>query len=61
MLDLSLDQKKSLSQFFSNMAVLFFGAALISPAVVNFLSVIELIKYLIVGILFLLMSLKVLN
>lgn len=57
----SLEQKKILSNFFANMAVLFFGATMVSPSLAGLTSWVLLTKHVIVGILFLLMAIKILE
>ncbi len=54
----SWEQRKVLASFFSNMAVLFFGAALVSAVISGIFSVINLTANLVNGIVLLRVSIK---
>lgn len=58
MIWLQLEQRKVLASFFSNMAVLFFGAALVSPVIVGVYSVVGLTTNLLNGIVMMFLSIK---
>lgn len=58
---LQWEQRKILASFFSNMAVLYFGAALVSPLANGFYSVLGLTKNIINGILLLILSLRLIE
>ncbi|MEK7472408.1 MAG: hypothetical protein AAB625_00025 [Patescibacteria group bacterium] len=61
MLDLTFEQRKILSSFFSNISVLFFGAAFVTPTVTGLYSALVIFKHIIAGIMFLMVSLKVIG
>jgi len=59
MLNLTFEQRKTLSSFLSNISVIFFGAAFITPTVGTFYSTFVVVKHIFAGIVFLVISLEV--